>query len=401
MDWRRGLQYNPTIQVTDTQSMDSVRVFIHANRPLFAEGVQSLLTSQSGIEVVGVAFGGPVSLDALRAARPAVVIVEAEAQAQQRMVAQVLDVVPDARVIGLTPEDNTIHTYYQQMRHGYRVEDLLEAIGGPLDWRVRGPGTLQLLVLIQGHYGQRILDNIRRSAPRSWTVDAWRAPTVLPQVIDDPTANLPLHLPAADLILSLGEGAALAQLLPSVAERSGARAVIAPVDNVEWLPNGLVHQLRGWLGNLGVAAVFPKPFCSLTEESYNWGRRAIAFSSPAISEFARHFGRPVFRVLCGAVDDHDREAIAQAEVERDAPCGCARAVAQKLVGTDVQDAIVQTGLLQHHYPCLATMRVDPDLGEPLIQVSGGYMRQAIASEIAVGATADTSQSAKHCVRERA
>lgn len=363
--------------------MESKRVFILAGRPLFAQGVQSLLSSRSGIEVIGVAASGdPDDLEAMRATRPDVVIVEAGADEQGRLVADILDVVPGARVIGLTPEDNRIHTYYQQLRQGHRVEDLLEAIGEPLDWRVRGPGTLQVLVLFQGRYGQRILDNIRRFAPESWTVDAWRAPSTLPQVIDDPTVFLPLHLPASDLVLSLGESASLAQLLPSVARRTGAHAVVAPVDNVDWLPSGLALQLGGWLEDLGVVAVFPKPFCSLTEESYNGRQRRVAFNSPAISEFARHFGRPIFRVACGAVDPNDRAQVLHAEVRRDTPCGCARAVAHELAGTAVQDAIVQTGLYQHHYPCLATMRVDPDLGEPLIQVSGGFMRRAVEAEIA-------------------
>jgi hypothetical protein len=157
--------------------------------------------------------------------------------------------------------------------------------------------------------------------------------------------------------------------------------VVAPVDNVDWLPNGLVHQLRGWLHDLGAVAVFPKPFCSLTEEGYNWGRQEINYESPAISEFAHQFGKPVFRLACGRIDGGDTSAVTWADVKRDAPCGCARAVAGGLVGTRVRDAIVQTGLLQHHYPCLATMRVDPDLGEPLIQVSGGYMRRAVGAEL--------------------
>jgi hypothetical protein len=362
--------------------MEPVRVFILANRPIFAEGVQSLLTSRSGIEIVGVAVGGPVSIEAVRTVSPDAVIVEADAEDQGRTAAEVLDALPRARVIGLTADDNLIHTYFQQMRHGRRVEDLLEAIGEPLDWRVRGPGTLQILVLTQGRYGQRILDNVRRFAPSSWGVDTWRAPAVLPHVIDEPTAFLPLHLPAADLILSLGESPALAQLLPSIARRSGARAVIAPVDNVDWLPNGLVRQLRGWLGELGAVAVFPKPFCSLTEDGYNWARQEIDYDNPAISEFAHHFGRPAFRLACGPSDGADTCAVIRADVERDAPCGCARAVAGGLVGTGVRDAIVATGLLQHHYPCLATMRVDPDMGEPLIQVSGGYMRRAVGDQLA-------------------
>jgi thymidylate synthase len=130
-----------------------------------------------------------------------------------------------------------------------------------------------------------------------------------------------------------------------------------------------------------VAAVFPKPFCSLTEDRYNWGRQEVSYTNSAISEFARHFGRPRFTVLCSGQDNSGKMRIEQAEAVRDAPCGFARAVAEKLAGTSVKDATVQTGLLQHHYPCLATMRMDPDIGEPLIQVSGGLMRRAVEGGI--------------------
>jgi len=49
---------------------------------------------------------------------------------------------------------------------------------------------------------------------------------------------------------------------------------------------------------------------------------------------------------------------------------------------DVREAIIQAGLFHHHHPCLATMRVDPSLGEPLIQASGNFMRRAVEVEIA-------------------
>jgi len=32
---------------------------------------------------------------------------------------------------------------------------------------------------------------------------------------------------------------------------TGARAVIAPIDNVAWLPVGLARQLREWLDRMG------------------------------------------------------------------------------------------------------------------------------------------------------
>jgi hypothetical protein len=357
--------------------MNSSRVFILASQPLFAQGVQSLLSGQPGIQVVGVALVGPDTFAQVQAAAPDVVVIEAGGEEQGRLVAHVLDSIPGARVIGLSLEDNRIHIYYQQMKQGRRVEDLLEAVWEPVDWRGRGPETLRLFVLFQEHYGQRILENIRRFAPKSWTVEAWRASSALPPVVEDPLRFLPMHIPAADLVLSLGESSSVAQFLPTVVERAGARAVIAPVDNVTWLPGALVRQLCVRLRELGVAAVFPKPFCSLTERSYNVRQREVSFEDPWIGEFTRHFGQPTFRIEC------DGQRIAKVEVLRDAACGCARAVARQLVGVDVREAVAQAGLLHHYYPCLATMGVDPGLGEPLAQASAGFMRQAVESELAM------------------
>ena len=353
-------------------------MFILASQLLFAQGVQSLLSARPGIQVVGVATVGPETLAQVQAAAPDVVIVEAMGEAQGRLVAQVLESIPGAKVIGLSLEDNRIHIYYQQMKQGRRVEDLLDAIWKPSDWLGRSPESLRLFVLFQEHYGQRILENIRRFAPESWTVETWRAPSSLPLMVEDPLKFLPMYLPAADLVLSLGESPSVAQFLPSVVERAGARAVIAPVDNTAWLPDGLVRQLRVRLRELGVAAVFPKPFCSLTERSYNVRQREVSFEDPWIGEFARHFGRPVFRIEC------DGQRIVRAEVQRDAPCGCSRAVASQLVGVDVREAVAQAGTLHHYYPCLATMGVDPGLGEPLIQASCDFMLQAVDVEVASG-----------------
>ncbi|MBL7063690.1 MAG: hypothetical protein ISS49_05700 [Anaerolineae bacterium] len=387
--------------------MNLSHVFILASQPLFAQGVQSLLSGQPGIEVVGVAIVGPDTFAQVQAAAPDVVIIEAGGEEQSRLVAQALESIPGAKVVGLTLEDDRIHTYYQQMKRGRRVEDLLEAVRGRLDWRGRSPEILRLFVLFQGHYGRRILGNVRRFAPAAWTVEAWRAPADLPLVVDDPLVFLPMHLPVADLVLSLGESTGAAQLLPSIVERTSARAVIAPVDSVAWLPDGLAGQLRVQLMEMGVTGVFPKPFCSLTERSYNGPgtgaksdgpgtgaqsgvrQQEVSFENPWIGEFAHHFGRPAFRIECDGqrcqrplrVLAAGCQRIVKVEVERDAACGCARSVARQLVGVDVREAIQRAGLFHHHYPCRATKCVDPALGEPLIQASGNFMRQAVEVEI--------------------
>ena len=158
-------------------------------------------------------------------------IVEATEGEKNKLVAQVLECALNAKVIGLTLEDNHIYTYYQQMKQGRSVEDLVEAIQAPKEWDSRRIKELRLFVLYQGHYGQRILDNIRRFAPKSWKIEAWRTPNTLPLVVDDPSEFLPLHLPTVDLILSLGESPSTAQLLPGIVERTGAQSIIAPIDN--------------------------------------------------------------------------------------------------------------------------------------------------------------------------
>lgn len=370
--------------------MNISRVFILASRPLFAEGVQSLLSSQPDMEVVGVATAGPDVFTQAQASAPDVLIVEAKGEKQSHVVAQALEAIPDAKIVSISLEDNCIHTYYQQSKQGRRVEDLLETIREPISLEGRSQKTLRLFVLYQGSYGQRILENIQRHSPGDWIVKSWCAPSNLPLILDDPTSFLPSQLPTADLALSLGESPGAAQLLPSVIEDIGAQAAIAPVDNVSWLPGGLAHQLQTQLTEMGITAVFPKPFCSLTDTCYNVHQQKISFENLWISEFARHFGKPLFRIEC----DAECQRINKVEVKRGTPCGNAQSIARQLIGVHAQEAITQAGLFHHHYPCLATMRVDPNLGEPLIQAAGNLAKQAVETAISSCSTQDPSDTQK-------
>lgn len=236
---------------------------------------------------------------------------------------------------------------------------------------------MRILVIVQGEYGRRIVENIRQHGPDDWTIATWQAPPLLPPVIDDPEDFLPADLPAADLVLSLGEHPGVAELLPDIVQMTGARAVIAPIDNVAWLPPGLMHQVARWLADMGVTVVFPKPFCSLTERTYNAHRQQKEYHDPLIAEFARHFGRPILRVSY----DRERAAITAVEVVRDAACGCARYVAEHLVGVSADEAEHQVGMLHHHYPCLASMGVDADYNDTLMHVSGNILRDVIAEQV--------------------
>jgi len=236
---------------------------------------------------------------------------------------------------------------------------------------------LRILAVISAEYGQRHVDNIAAHGPDGWSIGVWRAPSVLPPIVDYPEEFVPDSLEAADLILAFGEHRGVSELIPEVARVTGARAVIAPVDREEWLPRGLARQLRGWLSDMGVPSVTPKPFCSLTETEYNVRRHRQAYDDPTIAAFARWFGRPKLDV---AVDPGSRR-ITSATVVRDACCGCARYVAEKLAGVSADDAELQAGLAHHHYPCLAGMVKDADFNDTLMHVSGNILKDEVGEGV--------------------
>lgn len=237
---------------------------------------------------------------------------------------------------------------------------------------------MRLLVLVTGDYGWRHVENLRQHAPPDWTILTWETPKVLPPVVDYPEDYLPGALPPCDLILSLAEVKGVAELIPDIARMTGARAVIAPIDNAAWLPVGLARQLREWLARMGVACVTPKPFCSLTETHFNALRLKQPYDDPLIRAFARHFGAPAFHAQ---VDPQTRQIVAL-EVRRDACCGCARYVAGRLAGTPVDGAVEAGGLHHHHYPCQATMGIDPQYGDTLLHVSGNIMKDTLKEALA-------------------
>jgi hypothetical protein len=232
---------------------------------------------------------------------------------------------------------------------------------------------MRILVLKTGDYGQRHIDNLTQHAPEDWKIESWQTPRSLPIVLDYPEDYLPARLDPADLILSLAELSGVAEMIPDLAKMTGARAVIAPIDNQAWLPFGLARQLRGWLERMDVNCVTPMPFCSLTETHYNAMRLKEPYDDELIRKFAGLFGRPSFKVSV----DRQKRVIEEVTVMRDACCGCARFAADKLSGTDIADALQDIGLHHHHFPCQASMGIDSLFGDTLMHVSGNIMKDAL------------------------
>ena len=237
---------------------------------------------------------------------------------------------------------------------------------------------MKILAIVNSDYGRRHVKNIRAHAPGKWILETWEAARVNPLIMDYPADFLPDLLPQADLILDFAEHKSVAELLPEIARITGARSVIAAIDNEAALPRGLARQLRDWLERMNVKCVTPKPLCSLTEDQYWSGRREkVTHSDALIAAFSLHFGMPEFHLEI----DPKACTITKSSVRRDAVCGCARYVAEHLVGIPVDEAEQEAGMLHHHYPCWAAMGIDNDYGDTLLHVSGNIMRDNIAREI--------------------
>ena len=102
---------------------------------------------------------------------------------------------------------------------------------------------MRILAIISGEYGRRHVDNLRLNGPKSWQIEIWQAPAILPPVIDYPEDYLPKEFAPADLLLSFAELRGVAELVPDIAGMAGVKGVVAAVDNEAWLPRGLALDL--------------------------------------------------------------------------------------------------------------------------------------------------------------
>lgn len=239
---------------------------------------------------------------------------------------------------------------------------------------------MKILAIISGEYGVRHVDNVRSHCPEGWTiVETWKAPAALPLIMDYPEEFLPPSFPEADLILSFAENKSVAELIPEIAKMTGARGVVVAVDSESWLPRGLARQLIGWLERMNVACATPKPLCSLTERDYKVTKREReTYVSPIISEFAKYFGQPDIRLTI----NEGLGTVSGAVVQRDAVCGCARHVADKLVGLSVDEAEERAGLFHHHFPCLASMvKLNDYNHDTLMHESGHLLQENLAEQL--------------------
>jgi len=224
---------------------------------------------------------------------------------------------------------------------------------------------LRMFILSSGKYGSRIIDNIAQMGLAPQIVGIHEVPDNLPEFIDNVEKFVPENLPEADLILSVGLYGDINMIIPIVAKKTGAKSTIVPIHDPKQIPPGLQKEIEAESGDRKV--VFPKPFCTLEPVGDKY-----------IDEFAETFGKVELEIEADKL-------IKNIKVKRGAPCGSTWFVADMLVNTPVLEAEFEAGRLYHNYPCLASMSVDPLIGDTLMHIAGYKIKEAVKKELGFAA----------------
>jgi hypothetical protein len=193
-------------------------------------------------------------------------------------------------------------------------------------------------------------------------VDAYQVARALPLVLDDAAEYLPAELGAGDVIIAISIHPEILIEIPNLVAGVATRALIAPIEDPNWIKPGLAKQVTQECARRGIESAFPKPFCALEP------------TTPVIQEFCEEYavGMPSFRF------EIENGKIAAVEVLRGAPCGLTDFVAEQLLGLPADDAVPEkAGQFHHAYPCLSTMIMDPALGDTIMHKSLFLLRDRV------------------------
>lgn len=225
---------------------------------------------------------------------------------------------------------------------------------------------MNVLVAYQGWYGERMLKFILKHAPSTWAVNGLKLPIGAPEVPEDGEGLIEGFKPPLkpELLIYLPKEVGWYLLLPTIVELTGVKALIAPSDDYGVFPRGLETQVKKTLEGSGVSCVFPRPFCSLRETGH-----------PVVDRFASIFGAPKLKARIKG------RKLVELKVVRGSPCGSTHALAIKLAGMDVEEALSKAPLHVQTYPCLASHVEDPLIKESMIHASGKLVKEALKEAI--------------------
>lgn len=223
---------------------------------------------------------------------------------------------------------------------------------------------IRIFILTSGKYGSRIINNIAQRGFASSIVLIHEVPENLPEFIENISEFVPENLPEADLILSVGLYGDINMIIPIIASKTGAKSIIVPIHDPKQIPIGLQREIET---ECDVKIVFPKPFCSLEPVGDRY-----------IDEFTSIFGKPELEIEADKL-------IKSIKVKRGAPCGSTWFVAEKLENIPIEEAEFEAGGKYHNYPCLASMSVDPQVGDTILHLAGYKIKEAVKQELGFAA----------------
>ena len=146
-------------------------------------------------------------------------------------------------------------------------------------------------------------------------------------------------------------------ILPEIASKTGAKSAIVEIHDPKQLPIGLQRDIE--TSSNGLNIVFAKPFCSLK-----------FVGDKVIDEFAQYFGKPKIEI-------EGEKYIKKINVITGAPCGSTWYVAEQLRGFPLEEAELESGNKIHNYPCVASMTIDPVIGDTILHLACYKIKEAI------------------------
>jgi len=188
----------------------------------------------------------------------------------------------------------------------------------------------------------------------------------IPEFIDKPEDYFPEKVPEADLIIAINLQTDLLSALPILILKMRAKALIVPIEDVDWCPRKTQIELETELNDLGIETSFPKPFCSLEE----CGKEII---DNFITE--HRLGKPIYKLRI------EGDRVKKTEVVRSSPCGSSWFIAHQLKGVNVNDLDRTAWKSNRIYPCIAGMHIDPESGEPFLNISGNIVVNSVHEAI--------------------
>ena len=214
-----------------------------------------------------------------------------------------------------------------------------------------------------GLYAQRLADYFKS---RGGEVEAHELARNLPMIIDEPEDYLPENAGHCDIVVAVNVHQDLLVEMPDYMARNGGKALLAPIEDPGWARPGLVRQVGELCRAKGIECEFPKPFCALHPDT------------PVIAQFSEEYGVGKPELF---FTQHDG-VIVTAECHRGSPCGLVAWATGKLAGTKLgEETLASVHSLHATYPCLATMNMDPALGDTIMHMSVGMLYEAVQEAV--------------------